>query len=179
MLAQQSDTGPIQAAAASSPPIVEIARFLSGALTASLGVLSRTAVAIIFSLSAPISLLLTPAFYLLSPVFVLVQVLLDVFVFTPYAIVAAVARNVYPIYVLVGVATICALGLGFTARIVSTFILRALFAPRPKPKVVVQELKPERDAPPPPEPTEKRALRTSAPRTRVRKRVSIKEERDT
>ncbi|TBU46803.1 hypothetical protein BD309DRAFT_568459 [Dichomitus squalens] len=177
-VAQQGDSGPIPAAIAASPPIVDIIRFLSSASTASFGVISRTTLAVIFTLLAPISLLLTPISYLLSPVFVLVQVLLDVFVFAPYAVTAAIARNVYPIYVLVGVAVICALVVGFTARIITSSILHAIFAPRAKPKAAVKELQPERDAPPPPEPREKSAFRTGVPKTRVRKRVSIKEERE-
>ncbi|KAI1797396.1 hypothetical protein LXA43DRAFT_878151 [Ganoderma leucocontextum] len=165
-------------AAARSPPIVELARFLARALTLSYGVLSRTTVALIFSLLAPLSLIFAPISYLLSPVFILIQVLLDVFVFTPYSIIAAVARNVYPVYVFLGAAIISALLLGFAARTVSSTIVRALFTPRPKPKPPVPELQPEREAPPPPEPKEKGPLRTGVSKMRTRRRVSIREERD-
>ena len=179
MFVPQGNSGP--ATAARSPPIVELARFLVRALSLSYGVLSRTTIALLFSLLAPLSLIFTPISYLLSPVFVLIQVLLDVFVFTPYAIVAAVARNLYPLYVFLGTAVLCALALGFAARALSSVIMRVLFAPRrPKAKQPVPELEPEREAPPPPEPREKEkgSLRTSVSKTRTRKRVSIKEERD-
>ncbi len=178
IFARQGDSGP--AAVARSPPIVELARFLARALTLSYGVLSRTTVALILSLLAPLSLLFTPISYLLSPVFILIQVLLDVFVFTPYSIIAAIAPNLYPVYVFLGAAVICALVLGFAARTVCSVILRILFAPRPKAKPPVPQLEPEREAPPPPEPKEKEkgSLRTGASKTRTRKRVSIKDERD-
>ncbi|PIL29814.1 hypothetical protein GSI_08020 [Ganoderma sinense ZZ0214-1] len=174
----QGDSGP--ATAARSPPIVELAHFLVRALSLSYGVLSWTIVTLIFSLLAPLSLVFTPISYLLSPVFILVQALLDVFVFTPYAIVAAVARNLYPVYVFLATAVICALLLGFAARTMSSVIVRVLFTPRPKAKLPVPELEPEREAPPPPEPKEKEksSLRTGTSKTRTRKRVSIKDERD-
>ena len=179
----QGDSGP--AAAARSPPIVELARFLTRALTLSYGVLSRTTVTLIFSLLAPLSLIFTPISYLLSPVFILIQVLLDVFVFTPYSIIAAIARNFYPLYVFFGSAVISALVLGFAARTVASVIVRVLFAPRSKAKpseVSVPEPQPEREAPPPPEfrekEKEKGPSRATVSKTRTRKRVSIREERD-
>ena len=156
---------------AASPPIVDLARLVGHFVAASYGIVSRTTVAVALTLLAPISLLYGPIAYLLAPVIVLSQVLLDVFLFTPYAIITSVARNVYPIYVFVGSAVICALILGGVARVVSTGIQRALFAPRS----ASLEMEPE------PEPKivkEKSANKPSTPRTRLRKRVSIKEERD-
>ena len=88
--------------ATSSPPIVEIARFVGQALQKSYGLASRIAITIVRSLIAPITLLYHPVSYLLAPVTVLAQVLLDLFVFTPYAIALSVVRNVYPLYVFVG-----------------------------------------------------------------------------
>ena len=84
---------------AASPPIVDFARLVGHFVAASYGIVSRTTVAVALTLLAPISLLYGPIAYLLAPVIVLSQVLLDVFLFTPYAIITSVARNVYPIYV--------------------------------------------------------------------------------
>ena len=158
---------------AASPPIVDFARLVGHFVAASYGIVSRTTVAVALPLLAPISLLYGPIAYLLAPVIVLSQVLLDVFLSAPYAIITSVARNVYPLYVFVGSAVICALILGGVARVVSAAIQHALFAPssagletesEPEPKVPV-------DA------REKSAPKPATPKTRLRKRVSIKEER--
>ncbi|TFK88834.1 hypothetical protein K466DRAFT_585190 [Polyporus arcularius HHB13444] len=168
-------TGPLQkgsAAVVTSPPIVDLARLVGHFLAASYSLVSRTTVTVALTLLAPISLLYSPIAYLLAPVFVLLRVLLDVFILTPYAIITSVARNVYPIYVFIGSAVICALMLGGLARLLSSSIQNALFAPRsarpeiePEPKIPV-------DA------KEKSANKPATPKTRLRKRVSIKEERD-
>ncbi|KAI0749607.1 hypothetical protein C8Q80DRAFT_634853 [Daedaleopsis nitida] len=165
--------GPV-APIATSPPIVELAQLVARIFAASYTLVSRTTIAVLLSLLAPISLLYSPIAYLLAPVFVFTSVILDVFVFTPYAIVVAVARNVYPIYVFVGCAAICAALIGFSARMLSEGIKRMLFGPR-RPREEQGD-----DAPvPASEPKEKSAMKSStAPKTRVRKRVSIKEERD-
>ena len=158
---------------ASSPPIVEIARFVGQALQKSYGLASRIAITIVRSLIAPITLLYHPVSYLLAPVTVLAQVLLDLFVFTPYAITLSVVRNVYPLYVFVGAACICALLVGFVARAFATALVRALFAPR-------RAGNRSRDisVSPVEHKSEKSSLKKVPSKTRLRKRVSIKEERD-
>ncbi|KAI0709950.1 hypothetical protein C8Q76DRAFT_740526 [Earliella scabrosa] len=171
----KGDGAPVAAAAAPSPPIVELAKFLGHVLNRSYALISRTTIGVLLSLLAPISFLYSPVAYLLAPVFVLTRVLLDVFVFTPYAIVVSVAHNLYPIYVFVGSAVLCAIVLGFFARAVSTGIVRAIFAPR-KPR---QDVEMEEDVPgSATEPREKSAMKPAGPKTRVRKRVSIKEDKE-
>ena len=158
-----------------APPIVELARFLGQALSVSYGFFSRTTVAIVLSLIAPVTLLYYPLTYLFAPVIVLAQVLIDLLVFTPYAIVLSVARNVYPIYVFVGATCLCALGVGYFARALSAGITRTFFTPLPQEKT--DELPEELPSPVEPR-SEKSMLKASGlPKPRVKKRVSIKEER--
>ncbi|KAI0368032.1 hypothetical protein BV20DRAFT_969889 [Pilatotrama ljubarskyi] len=157
---------PVASAATTPPPIVEIARVAGRGLALSLSYLSRGSIAAVRYLLSPLSLLYIPVLYLLGPVIVLSQVLLDVLVYTPYSIIATVVRNVYPIYVFVGAACICAAFFGFLARLVATSLVYAIFAPRPPSPVDSPEAPPE-----------KVAVRPAAPKTRLRKRVSIKEER--
>ncbi|RPD61053.1 hypothetical protein L226DRAFT_612780 [Lentinus tigrinus ALCF2SS1-7] len=156
---------------ATSPPIVELAKLVGHFVAASYGVLSRTTVAVALTLLAPVSLLYGPIAYIFAPVIVLSRVLLDVFVLTPYAIITSVARNVYPIYVFVGSAVICALVLGMLARVVSAGLQKVLFGPRP-----ALEMEPEAEVLV--ESKEKSAIKPATLKTRLRKRVSIKEERN-
>ena len=96
------------------------------------------------SLAALITLLYYPLNYLFAPVIILAQVLFDLLVFTPYAIVLSVARDVYPIYVFVGATCLCALGVGYFARALSTVITRTFFTPRPQEKLPEELLPPRR-----------------------------------
>ncbi|OSC99884.1 hypothetical protein PYCCODRAFT_1460490 [Trametes coccinea BRFM310] len=158
---------PAASPASTSPPIVELARVAGHAVSLSLSYLSRGLSVLARSLLVPLPLLYTPLLYLLGPVIAFAQVLLDIFVFAPYAIVAFVARNVYPIYVFVGAALICAALVGYLARMISVGLTYAIFAPRsPPPAFKHQET--AREMP---------YLRDATPKTRMRKRVSIKEER--
>ncbi|KAI0648953.1 hypothetical protein C8Q79DRAFT_948045 [Trametes meyenii] len=146
------------------PPIVEFARVAGHILTLSFSYLSRGVVTLTRSLSTPLALLYTPVLYLLAPAIVLSQILLEIFVFTPCAIVASLTRNIYPIYVFVGAACICSALLGSAARIVASALAYALFAPRTPPT-------------PKDETREKEASKPPVPKTRLKKRVSIREER--
>ncbi|KAI0349748.1 hypothetical protein OH77DRAFT_1172132 [Trametes cingulata] len=164
--ATPSGSLPVASAAATPPPIVEIARVAGHGIALSFSYLSRGSTTAIRYLLSPVSLLYNPLLYLLAPVIVLAQVLLDLLVFTPYSVIITVARNVYPIYVFVGAACICAAFFGFLARMVATSLTYAIFAPRPPTSTQ-----------PPEAVSEKAAMRSAAPKTRLRKRVSIKEER--
>ncbi|KAI0671889.1 hypothetical protein C8Q78DRAFT_1031291 [Trametes maxima] len=155
---------PLASVTSNPPPIVEFARVAGHVLTLSLSYLSRGTVILTRSLTTPLAVLYNPLLYLLAPAIVLLQILLEIFVFTPYAIMASLIRNVYPIYVFVGAACICSALLGSIARIVTSALAYALFAPRtpPTPKDEVQE---------------KKASTSAIPKPRLRKRVSIREDR--
>lgn len=162
---------------APSPPIVELLKLTGHILSGSYTLISRTTVGLLLSLLAPLSLLYSPIAYLLAPVVVLVQVLVDILVLTPYAIVASVARNVYPIYVFVGATALCTVAIGFAARLVATFVMHLLFAPPQRPRGTNREEEEVQFSAV--EPKEKSAMRqATTSKTRVRKRVSIKEERE-
>ena len=168
-------------------PIVELARFLARGLRASSSLLStllsRTTATLALSLLAPLALLARPLAYLLAPVLLLARVLLDVCVRGPYAFAAALARDVHPLYAFVGAACICAAAVGFAARVVAAALAHALVAPRPsRARRTEPEFPDELPASPvvSGEPrSEKSAIRTSSGKPRVKKRVSIKEERET
>lgn len=147
------------------PPIVQFAHTAGHVLAISFSYLSRVSATFARLSFSPLSLVYNPIIYLLSPVIVLSQVLLQVFVFSPYNIILSIARNVYPIYVFVGVACICAAFFGYTARMVSIALTYVIFPPRP-PKASSQDPFPEKET-----------STSSPPKTRLRKRVSIKEER--
>ncbi|KAH9945219.1 uncharacterized protein BXZ73DRAFT_39030 [Epithele typhae] len=163
------------AASSPSPPIVELARFLAHLLTISYRFLSQTTLALALSIFAPLTVLYSPVSYVLAPIFVFLRVLLSLLVLTPYAIATSLAQNAYPIYVFVGAALLCALCVGILARAISSGIQRALFAPsHPRSRARVAG----NPSPPPAVPkSEKSSLRTSASKPRVKKRVSIREER--
>ncbi|KAH9902622.1 hypothetical protein C8Q73DRAFT_12660 [Cubamyces lactineus] len=163
-----SVTIPAAAAATStSPPIVELARLTGHALSLSFSYTARGSMTLARYILFPLPLLSAPLLYLLAPVLVLSRVLLDIFVFAPFTIFSVLARNIYPIYVFVGVACICAAFVGYLARAISIGLTYAIFASR---------------SPPPsetPEPAISREKSTprSPQKMRSRKRVSIKEER--
>lgn len=184
---QKGNAASLASLNATSPPIVALARILGHFLSTSYALLSRTTLTVALALLAPLSVLYNPISYLLAPVFVLASVLLDVLVFTPYAVFVAVARSVYPLYVFVGSAVLCALLVGFLARALSAGITRALFGTPNSPTEAEDDKEEDmrgrkgsgpRGAPVRAESREKSALRTpGTSKTRLRKRVSIQEER--
>ncbi|KAI0833659.1 hypothetical protein BC628DRAFT_1344751 [Trametes gibbosa] len=152
-------------AVSNSPPIIHFARIAGHALALSFSYLSRFSATLASHLLVPFALAYVPIHYLLSPAIVLVQVLLELFVFAPYAILAAAVRNIYPIYVFVGVACICSAFLGYVARLISKGLTYAVYTPRPKVAV---------SADPPPDAAPANAVTS---KMRVRKRVSYQEGR--
>ena len=58
-----------------------------------------------------------PISYLLAPFFVFLRILLDAFIFTPYAVIRAVLVNIYPIYVFLGTSLLCAACIELRARL--------------------------------------------------------------
>ncbi|TCD61491.1 hypothetical protein EIP91_008374 [Steccherinum ochraceum] len=149
-------------AASSEPPIVYFLHLLQQVFSALLALVSfvaRTAVAILNPFLSPVSIFL----YLLSPVFVLTNIILDVFVVTPYRIVAWILHAMYPVYVLVSTAFICACVIGLGARLVIHVAKMVLLrSPSSIQAPSIQVTEPEED---------------EKPKKKVQKRVSIKEER--
>ncbi|KAH9841797.1 uncharacterized protein C8Q71DRAFT_348888 [Rhodofomes roseus] len=135
-----------------SPPIVELLRFASSLLSV-LAALTRRSFSYVVSkpLWTTLAIAYRPLSYLLAPLFVFVNVLLNAFILTPYAVVRAIAVDVYPIYVFVGASLLCAACVGLGARLWVQAIRSTIYGPRPT----------SHEAYPPAKP---------------RKRVSIKEE---
>ncbi|KAH9847507.1 hypothetical protein C2E23DRAFT_848165 [Lenzites betulinus] len=157
---------PAASAVADSPPIIHFARIAGHVFALSFSYLSSFSTTLAGYSLVPLNFAFTPIYYVLSPVIVFVQVLLEVFLFSPYAIITSVVRNIYPIYVFVGVACIFSALLGYVARMISRGLTYAVFTPR-RPSATLAE-DPAPDAAPP---------KATTPKTRVRRRVSIKEER--
>jgi len=104
------------------PPIRQILPLLSTAVSfilSNIPVVVRSLVKLSSWVSYPLSLLsLLPAVqYALAPFTVLIQVVLDTFLFTPYNISLYLLDVFYPVYVFCGAACICAMMLGIFARI--------------------------------------------------------------
>ncbi|KAH9936606.1 uncharacterized protein B0H18DRAFT_327425 [Fomitopsis serialis] len=138
--------------ASTSPPIVELLRFASSSFSV-VATFARRSLS--YAISKPLwtalAVLYHPLSYLLAPFFVFLNVLLDAFILTPYAVVKAIAVNVYPIYVFLGASLLCAACIGLGARLWVRAIRYTIFGPKP-------------------------ASRAAHPPARPRKRVSIKEE---
>ncbi|CDO75167.1 hypothetical protein BN946_scf184866.g8 [Trametes cinnabarina] len=156
---------PAASPTSTSPPIVEVARVASHLISIASTYILRGLSAIIRSIIVPLPFLYKPLLYLLGPVIVFAQVLLDIFIFTPYGITVTLARNVYPIYVFVGVACLCAGLIGYLARAVAAGLTYAIFSPRSRLPPKKRETTLERNY-----------TQNGTPKTRLRKRVSIKEE---
>ncbi|KAH8100119.1 hypothetical protein BXZ70DRAFT_1008627 [Cristinia sonorae] len=167
MAAATSVASPATVANDAQPPIVYFLQLLQQFLSATFaltGYIAPTVRGILSILLKPISTASTPVIYLFAPVFVLTNILFEVFVLTPYYVLAYVLHAVYPLYVLVGTAFICACAVGLGARLV---IYGA--------KLLLLEPQSEKSQPP--------SIRVTQPdedmkpRRKVPKRVSIKEER--
>lgn len=65
---------------------------------------------------SPLASVLSASLYILAPVIVFSQVLLDIFVFTPYDLVVYFVDAMYPVYVFCGVACITGVIIGGFAR---------------------------------------------------------------
>ncbi|THH27143.1 hypothetical protein EUX98_g7042 [Antrodiella citrinella] len=144
------------------PPIVYFLQLLQQVLSASVALVvfvARTASSIL----SPISIVSSSLLYLFAPVLVLANILLDVFLVTPFHIIVYLLHALYPIYVLVGIAFICACFVGLAARL-SIHLLKSILLRSPSvvqpPSVHVTQ--PEED---------------EKPRRKAQKRVSIKEEK--
>ncbi|KZT63667.1 hypothetical protein DAEQUDRAFT_101174 [Daedalea quercina L-15889] len=142
--------------AATRPPIVGLLR-LASSLLGIVAPLARRSFSYVVSKPfwTTFALAYHPISYLLAPLFVFLNVLLDAFVLTPYTIVKAIAINVYPVYVFLGASLLCAACVGLGARLWVQALRYTIFGPKPT----------SRTARPP----------VAAPKGR--KRVSIKEEK--
>ena len=161
------------AAADSQPPIVyfyeSAIRFL--ALAASTLVVVSGYVwtflrAIISPVVALVDALSSPIRYLLSPAFVLINILLEIFVYIPYNFFSDLGHAFYPIYTFVFIAVAFAGAIGFSARI-GTYLAKMILLHTPPPTPQQQ--------PPPPVVEEKQSER-SKQKMPARRVVQIKEE---
>ena len=134
-----------------SPPIFELLRLASYSLSV---VATYTRSSFRYLVSQPLwnTLVIAnrPISYLLAPFFVFLRILLDAFIFTPYAVIRAVLVNIYPIYVFLGASLLCAACIGLGARLWVQAIRYLIFGP-------------------------KRTTRSPRVVTKTRKRVSIKD----
>ena len=136
-----------------SPPIFELLRFASYSLSV---VFTYTRRSFSYLISQPLWTTLAiahrPVSYLLAPFFVFLSILLDMFIFTPYAIVKAVLVNVYPIYVFLGASLLCAACIGLGARLWVQAIRYVIFGskrttrpppavPRARKRVSIKDIK--------------------------------------
>ena len=105
--------------AQTSPPISSILPLVSTAFSTSLSGLSHVVWlfnAIFFSLLYPILAIIPIPIYLLSPVIITSQILLDLFVVLPYRAVVYVSQALYPLYAFLGVACLSGAIIGFGGR---------------------------------------------------------------
>lgn len=123
MLQQPAVLADATAPSTTTPPIVQIfqlainvaSKSLSVALllSSSLWSLARTTLSPVLSFT---SLAASPILYLLGPVIVLSAILFDILIVSPYHMFVSGAKTVYPLYVFVGIACICASCIGLCAR---------------------------------------------------------------
>lgn len=156
--------------ALSQPPIVYFYeagyRFLTNVL---LGFVGASAYvwpvlkAIVSPFVSLFSALSSPILYLLSPLFLLVNIILSIFVYAPYNFLTNTMHALYPVYAFVFITVVLASVVGMSARL-GTYVANMLFLyPAIAPPVVQEaEVKVERDTKPMP------AI------TRVPRRVHIK-----
>ncbi|EED78104.1 predicted protein [Postia placenta Mad-698-R] len=116
-----------------SPPIVALLRVVSSWSTIVLSSVLRAVASLARAGAIPLSALAIALYYallyVLAPAIVFCDIVLDVFVRTPYAIVTSVLANVYPLYVFVGASCICAACIGLAARMCTNVVKSALFPP--------------------------------------------------
>jgi hypothetical protein len=90
---------------------------------------------LVFSKFSPLPII----FYLMAPLFVFIETLVDIFVHVPYEIAMNLLDTFYPIYVFCGVACITGGLLGLTGRIISSILVHLLEEPEPYGKKALEE----------------------------------------
>lgn len=173
MLQQPSVVADATAPSTTTPPIVQIFQLatkvaskslsIALALLSSLWSLARTTLSPVLSLT---SLAVSPILYLLGPVIVLSAILFDILVVSPYHLFVSGAKAVYPLYVFVGIACICASCIGLCARGLTHALQQWAVGPAGEKKAAVLV-----------EGREEEEVVSKRP-SRKGKRVVIKEERD-
>ncbi|KAJ3556620.1 hypothetical protein NM688_g1933 [Phlebia brevispora] len=108
-------------------------------------------------LSSLFAALSSPVLYLLSPAFLLVNILVNVFVYQPYNILVQLMHAFYPIYAFIVIVVILATAIGFSARL-GTYLTRFIFFHSKKSTV------------------QRSMTETGATQEKTRKKVQIKEE---
>ncbi|KIY72121.1 hypothetical protein CYLTODRAFT_418305 [Cylindrobasidium torrendii FP15055 ss-10] len=79
---------------------------------------------------------LAPLAYISAPMFILLHILFDFFVYTPYRTVIGILEALYPLYVVVATGCLVGAFVGGCAHLVSRRIVHAINPPRPKQKRV-------------------------------------------
>ncbi|OBZ72271.1 hypothetical protein A0H81_07698 [Grifola frondosa] len=99
------------------PPIVEFARILGHTTSVAFSFFSSLSVFLARIFATPLRACLQLALYSLAPVTLLLRIVFDALVLKPRSLLLALIDNLYPLYVFVGVACICAAFIGLSARI--------------------------------------------------------------
>ncbi|KAF9228177.1 hypothetical protein BS17DRAFT_773194 [Gyrodon lividus] len=107
-----------------SPPITQLLPLVQAALRALYSLL-HLALRAIFVLVAPLYLIWPMILALISPITVVIDVILDLVVFTPFSIIRSVAVAFYPLYMFCAVACITGAAVGTFGRYAVAAILGA------------------------------------------------------
>lgn len=139
----------VTAAADSQPPIIyfyEAATRLLAVAASTLVIVSGYVWGFLRAVISPIvnlvNTLASPIRYLLSPAFVLINLLLEVFIYIPYNFFSDLGHALYPIYTFVFIAVVFAGAIGFSARI-GTYLAKMILShaqpPTPPPQQQQQQ----------------------------------------
>ncbi|KIK92562.1 hypothetical protein PAXRUDRAFT_829827 [Paxillus rubicundulus Ve08.2h10] len=125
------------APASESPPIAQLVPILQAVIHASYSLL-RFALRFLLALLVPLYAIWPIILTLISPITVVIDVILDATVFTPFLIIRRIAVALYPLYVFCAVACITGAAIGLFGRyvvvaILGTFAQTKSFFKTPKP----------------------------------------------
>ena len=110
---------------AEPPPIAKLLPLLQSALTGS-SLLFRLGVRLLLATVYPLRIIWAIIYAFLSPITTLLNITLDIVLFTPFSIIRMVAVALYPVYVFCAVACIFGASVGIFGHYVSTAILSVL-----------------------------------------------------
>ncbi|KIJ61692.1 hypothetical protein HYDPIDRAFT_115477 [Hydnomerulius pinastri MD-312] len=107
-----------------SPPITQLLPLLQATLRASYSLL-HLAMRAVFALTAPVYLLWPIILTLFSPITIIINILLDAVIFTPFSIIRSATAAMYPLYIFCAVACISGGVVGIFGRYAVAAILGA------------------------------------------------------
>lgn len=151
---------------ANQPPIVYILQVLPRVISfigSLLSLIGRALVGTGRFILTPVFVASTPLLYILAPVIVFIRVLIESLILTPYRIVTYLLDALYPVYVFVGTACLCAGVVALGARLIIYAAGQVLLEPSASPSTNSVETE--------------HAPRASSMQRKSMKRVSIKEEK--